>query len=71
MANFAGSGAPICRCLRSKNYYVLGRSYLEHQEGSSTAQFWCSKTQTTLGPDDSYVAPDTCRRDRPCFEPES
>jgi hypothetical protein len=61
---------PVCRCLRSKNYYVLGRSHVAWQQDSSTAQFWCSKTQTALGPDGGLVAPEACCGRRPCFDRE-
>ena len=64
------SEVPVCRRLRTKMYYVLGRDHVDLREASSTAQYWCSRTTTVLGPDDVYCSPDTCQPDRACFEPE-
>ena len=62
---------PPCRHLRSKGMYV----YTEmadgstHEEGDSTA-YWCLRTMTAFGPDDSAVDRIDCRsHDRSCYEP--
>ena len=57
----------VCRRLRTKMYYVVGRDHVDLQESSPTAQYWCSKTATVMGPDDVYCSPETCRARRACF----
>jgi hypothetical protein len=61
---------PVCRRLRTKMYYVMGREHVDLRQTSPTAQYWCARTTTVLGPDDVYCSPDTCQPDRACFEPE-
>ena len=60
--------APVCRRLRTKMYYVVGRDAVELREASPTAQYWCSLTATVIGPDDLPCAPGTCGTHRACFE---
>jgi hypothetical protein len=62
---------PVCRRLRTKMYYVLGRDAVEMRESSPTAQYWCSLTTTVMGPDEIPCSPETCRSHRACFEAES
>jgi hypothetical protein len=59
---------PVCRRLRTKMYYVVGRQAVELRESSPTAQYWCSLTTTVIGPDDIPCSPETCRAHRGCFE---
>jgi hypothetical protein len=61
---------PACRRLRTKMYYVIGREHLDLYGESSTAQYWCSRTATVMGPDDMYCSPRVCQPHRACFEPE-
>ena len=61
---------PPCKRLRTKMYYVMGRDHLDLVEGSPTAQYWCSRTTTVLGPDDIYCSPHSCQPHRGCFEAE-
>jgi hypothetical protein len=60
----------VCRRLRTKMYYVVGRDAVELRTSSSTAQYWCSLTTTVLGPDEVPCSPETCRSHRGCFETE-
>lgn len=60
----------VCRRLRTKMYYIVGRDHLDVVEGSPSAQYWCSRTATVLGPDDVYCSPHVCCAGRACFEPE-
>ncbi len=60
---------PVCRRLRTKMYYVLGREAVNLRESSPTAQYWCSLTATVMGPDDMPCSPEGCQPDRGCFEP--
>jgi len=60
--------APVCRRIRTKMYYVVGREAVELRESSPTAQYWCSLTATAMGPDDLPCSPETCRSHRGCFE---
>jgi hypothetical protein len=62
------STQPVCRRLRTKMYYVVGREHIDMVEGSPSAQYWCSRTATVLGPDDVYCSPQTCCAGRGCFE---
>jgi hypothetical protein len=66
-----GNAAPrtVCRRLRTKMFYVVGRDHVDLVEGSPTAQYWCSRTATVMGPDDVYCSPDVCIPARACFEP--
>ena len=60
----------VCRRLRTKMYYIVGRDHLDVVEGSPSAQYWCSRTANVLGPDDVYCSPLTCCPGRACFEPD-
>jgi hypothetical protein len=61
---------PVCKRLRSKMYYVMGRDHVDLRTSSPTAQYWCSRTATVLGPDDVCCSPEMCQAHRACFEPE-
>jgi hypothetical protein len=62
--------APICRRLRTKMYYVVGRSAVDLRTSSPSAQYWCSLTATVMGPDELPCTPESCRAHRPCFDPD-
>jgi len=66
----APADTPVCRRLRTKMYYVVGREHVNLRESSPTAQYWCSLTATVIGPDDETCSPETCQPDRACFETE-
>jgi hypothetical protein len=51
-------------------YYVMGRDHVDLRTSSPTAQYWCSRTATVLGPDDVCCSPEMCQAHRACFEPE-
>jgi hypothetical protein len=60
-----------CRFLRTKKMYIPAL----HLEGdprreTGTAQFWCLKTMTGVGPDNDLVRGAACRSGRPCWEAE-
>jgi hypothetical protein len=59
---------PVCKLLRTKMYYVMGRDHVDLTEASPSAQYWCASTATVLGPDDVYCSPNVCRPTRACFE---
>ena len=61
---------PVCRRLRTKMYYVVGREHVNMRHSSPTAQYWCSLTATVMGPDDEPCSPESCQPDRGCFETE-
>jgi hypothetical protein len=61
---------PVCRRLRTKMYYVVGREHVNMRESSPSAQYWCAHTTTVIGPDDLPCSPESCRTHRGCFEPE-
>jgi hypothetical protein len=60
----------VCKYLRTKMYYVVGRDHVDLTESSPTAQYWCSLTATVLGPDDVWCSPEACQPERHCFEEE-
>ncbi len=62
------SGIQVCRRLRTRMYYVVGRDHADLQEESPNAQYWCAKTAVVLGPDDVYCSPTVCQPGRGCFE---
>ena len=59
---------PVCRRLRTRMYYVLGRDHADLREDGASSQYWCARTATVLGPDDVYCGPSVCRAERDCFE---
>jgi hypothetical protein len=66
----APTDAPVCRRLRTKMYYVVGREHVNLRVSSPTAQYWCSLTATVMGPDDEPCTPEWCNERRGCFETE-
>lgn len=60
------STGEICRSVRSKKLFY------QHDEDASDARssgpFWCSRTQSTVGPDGKLVGIDECRAARPCCQ---
>jgi hypothetical protein len=59
-----------CRHIRTRMSYGPGIGDFgdwRTDKGSSN-QYWCLKTMTTAGPDNDFVAPETCQPDRGCFE---
>ncbi len=61
---------PVCRRLRTKMYYVVGREHVDLRVSSPTAQYWCAHTTTVMGPDDVPCSPEACQPHRGCFEAE-
>jgi hypothetical protein len=60
---------PYCRFLRTKKMYIPAF----HLEGdprdeTETAQYWCLKTHTGIGPDKTLVRGGECRPGRSCCE---
>ena len=66
----AHEAVPVCKRLRTKMYYVVGREHVDLRESSPTAQYWCARTATVIGPDDVYCSPEACQPHRACFEEE-
>jgi hypothetical protein len=64
------AATPVCRRLRTKMYYVVGREHVNLRVSSPTAQYWCSHTTTVMGPDDMPCSPEACQTHRGCFETE-
>ena len=65
------AGLPgLCRHLRTKKYYYgTIEEVLKTADLSTTAQFWCLRTQRVVGPDDGSVSVEACRAGRGCCEP--
>jgi hypothetical protein len=62
--------APVCRRLRTRMYYLMGRDHVDLRVTAPNAQYWCARTTTVLGPDDVYCDPSVCTPARACFESE-
>lgn len=60
----------VCKQLRTRMYYILGRDHQDLEENAPNAQYWCAVTTTVLGPDDVYCSPRVCKQNRSCFEHE-
>ena len=57
----------VCRCLRAKAmFYEVDEA--ERPEAENAAPFWCTHTQTILGPDGKVVELGDCRPGRGCCE---
>jgi len=67
MANLSEliAGGKVCCCLRAKTMFYDTE---DHKTGNLSGPFWCSHTQTVLGPDDKPVEAETCRPGRTCCE---
>jgi len=61
---------PVCSRLRTKMYYVVGREHVDLRVSSPTAQYWCARTTTVMGPDDLPCRPESCQPHRGCFQAE-
>jgi hypothetical protein len=60
-----------CRNLRTKKMYIPALCQeSDPREETDTAQFWCMKTHTGIGPDNNPVRVRKCSADRSCFENE-
>lgn len=60
---------PVCQYLRTKAFYIPAqRSETTLTEASPSAHYWCLRTMSVVGPDDTPVNPDECKTDRTCFE---
>ena len=59
-----------CVNLRTKKLYVTNISQNENHglNDSSTSQYWCLGTMTTVGPDNDFAAPERCAVHRSCFK---
>ena len=62
------SAVPVCRRLRTRMYYVVGRDHPDLQSDAPNAQYWCARTTIVMGPDDHYCSPTACQPGRACFE---
>jgi hypothetical protein len=62
------ASVPVCRRLRTKMYYVVGREHVNLRVSSPTAQYWCSQTTTVMGADAMPCSPEACQPHRTCFE---
>lgn len=66
-SNHAGPGTEPCRLLRCKEMFIdTGDTFDIRNTGSGI--YWCSHTQTCLGPDGQVAEPDNCKAGRGCFE---
>lgn len=64
---FIKPGHERCRFLTSKEmFYEVAQDASAHQGGSGL--FWCSQTQSCLGPDGKSVHCDDCKPGRGCYD---
>ncbi len=60
---------PVCQHLRTKASYIPAqRSETTLAESNPTAHYWCLRTMSVIGPDDTLASPDDCTTHRACFE---
>jgi hypothetical protein len=64
------ASTPVCRRLRTRTYYVIGREHADLRASAPNAQYWCTQTTTVMGPDEVPCNPEACQPDRGCFEAE-
>lgn len=59
-----------CINLRTKKLYVNDLAENENSgiNDSATSGYWCLGTMSTVGPDDSFAAPERCAAHRTCFK---
>jgi len=60
------STGEICRSVRAKKLF-----YQQDEDASdarSAGPFWCSRTQSSVGPDGKLVGVDECRAARACCQ---
>jgi hypothetical protein len=61
--------SPACIHLRSKSMYVLGQlGQVDHPAEPGSGACWCNLTQHAIGPDDKYVARESCIEGRTCYK---
>ncbi|MFZ0413328.1 MAG: hypothetical protein WBE20_06455 [Candidatus Acidiferrales bacterium] len=60
------STGEICRSVRSKKLFYQQDE--DASEARNAAPFWCSRTQSPVGPDGKLVAFDACRPGRSCCQ---
>jgi len=60
------STGEICRSVRSKKLFYQHDE--DESDARSAAPFWCSRTQSTVGPDGKLVGLDECRSSRACCQ---
>ena len=63
------SDMPVCRRLRTKMYYVVGRDHVDLRDAGRPPSTGAPDGDV-LGPDDVYCSPAVCQPGRACFEPE-
>ncbi|MBI4538052.1 MAG: hypothetical protein HY704_00910 [Gemmatimonadetes bacterium] len=57
----------VCRCIRAKTLFYETDEQEETDAGTS-GPFWCSRTQSSLGPDGAVVDVTRCQPGRSCCE---
>jgi hypothetical protein len=64
--------SPVCQHLRTKKMFTVAtveEALQEDEHGHINCHFWCNKTQTVVGADDSPAHKYTCNNpSRRCFE---
>ena len=63
-------GTPRCRYLRTKALHVYGRDTPDAIATSASSHYHCLRTQFVTGPDARLCTPESCTRDRSCFDPD-
>lgn len=58
-----------CRHITSKGLRIFGDDYRTPvDDDARTNDFWCSQTQSVLGPDGALVVLSRCTKDRGCYQ---
>lgn len=59
----------LCHYFRTKTSYMPSLNQEEFIiDASSTGCYWCLRTMTGVGPDNYFVALETCKPDRTCYQ---
>jgi hypothetical protein len=65
--NRSVTAVEYCQRLRCKEMFVdMGEPFDLKDSGSGI--YWCSRTQTSLGPDGQFAHVEQCRAGRGCYE---
>ena len=63
--------SPVCKHLRTKKMFTvptMEEALAEDEHGHINCHFWCNKTQSVVGADDSPAHKRVCDASRRCFE---
>ena len=58
----------VCQHLRTKAIYIPGGNRQNLTKNNPETHYWCNANMSNMvGPDDKFIAPDSCQFHRSCF----